>query len=98
MKYLMNTFRGYYDVTVKITEDSYHYIDENRLINPKPMIFDYKELQWLKDNLYDFVVKSYPQLSKETLQQIRTINIEDLNQEHIFSLPIPILLTRIYIF
>ena len=46
----MNTFRGYYNVTSKIVEDDYTFIDENRLINPKPMIFVYKELQWLKEN------------------------------------------------
>lgn len=82
----MNTFRGYYNVTSKIVEDDYTFIDENRLINPKPMIFDYKELQWLKENLYDFVKKSYPQISKETLNKINTINLEELrSRPYIFT-------------
>ena len=74
----MNTFRGYCNVTVKITEDGYQYIDEKSLVNQKPMIFDYKELQWLKDNLYGFVVKNYPAISKKTLDQIQTITVDEL--------------------
>lgn len=82
----MNTDLGYKDITDKIVEDGYQYIDENRLINPKPMIFDYKELQWLKENLYDFVKKSYPQISKETLERVETITIDELkSRPYIFT-------------
>lgn len=85
-KYYMNTSRGYYEVTNKIIEDGYQYVDENRLINPKPMIFDYKELQWFKENLYDFAQKNYPQLSKEILVQLKTISIEELkSRPYIFT-------------
>ncbi|SDG64946.1 hypothetical protein [Epilithonimonas hungarica] len=86
MEYFMNTFRGYYNVTSKIVEDDYKFIDENRLINPKPMVFEYKELQWVKENLYDFVQKSYELLSKETLEQVKTVSIENIkSRPYIFT-------------
>lgn len=85
-KYFINTDLGYKDITDKIVEDGYQYIDENRLINPKPMIFDYKELQWLKENLNDFVKKSYPQISKETLERVGTITTDELkSRPYIFT-------------
>ncbi|MCU7618756.1 hypothetical protein NZ698_16290 [Chryseobacterium sp. PBS4-4] len=82
----MNTFRGYYDITDKITEDGYKFINENFLINPNPMTFKYKELLWIKENLYEFIKKSYPAISKKTLDEIQTITVDEIKlRPYIFT-------------
>jgi len=85
-QYYISTSSGIQNCNYLIEEKGFKYIDENRLISPKPMVFDYKELQWLKENLSSFVSKSYPQLSKETLEQIKTISIEEIkSRPYIFT-------------
>lgn len=84
--YYINTSRGYYDVTDKIINEGYKYINDNFLVNPQPMTFDYKELQWLKDNIYEFVKKSYSAISKEILDEIKTIKIDEIkSRPYIFT-------------
>lgn len=86
MKYFMNTFRGYYDVTDKIIEDGYRFINENFLINPNPMTIDYEELIWIRENLYEFIKKSYPAISKTTLDKIQTITVDEIKlRPYIFT-------------
>ena len=66
----MNTTVGYYNVTDKILKDSYKWVDENRLINPDPMKFDYNELLLIKETLYTFTIKNYPDLPENILKKI----------------------------
>ena len=75
-EYYMNTTVGYYNVTDKILEDGYKWVDENRLINPDLMKFDYNELLLIKETLYTFVIKNYPDLPENILKNIKEITIE----------------------
>lgn len=85
-KYFINTDLGYQDVSNKIVDDGYTYIDENRLINPKPMIFDYNELKWLRENLYNYVIYSYPMLSSQAFEDIRNISLDNIkSRPYIFT-------------
>jgi len=79
-EYYMNTTVGYYNVTDKILEDGYKWVDENRLINPHPMEFDYNELLLIKETLYTFVIKSYPDLPENILKNIKEITIEEIKK------------------
>lgn len=79
-EYYMNTTVGYYNVTDKILEDGYKWVDENRLINPHPMEFDYNELLLIKETLYSFVIKNYPDLSENTLKKIKNITTEEIKK------------------
>lgn len=84
-QYYISTSMGMQNCNYLI-EKGFIYIDENRLISPKPLAFDYKDLNWLKENLYDFVKKSYPQLSKETLEKTKTITIEEIkSRPYVFT-------------
>lgn len=79
-KYYMNTTVGYYNVTDKILKDGYKWVDENRLINPDPMKFNYNELLLIKETLYTFVIKSYPDLPENILKKIKEITIEEIKK------------------
>ena len=79
-KYYMNTTVGYYNVTDKILKDSYKWVDENRLINPDPMKFDYNELLLIKETLYTFAIKNYPDLPENILKKIKDITIEEIKK------------------
>lgn len=79
-EYYMNTTVGYYNVTDKILKDGYKWVDENRLINPDPMKFDYNELLLIKETLYTFVIKNYPDLSENTLKKIKNITTEEIKK------------------
>ena len=76
----MNTTVGYYNVTDKILKDGYKWVDENRLINPDPMKFNYNELLLIKETLYTFVIKSYPDLPENILKKIKEITIEEIKK------------------
>lgn len=79
-KYYMNTTVGYYNVTDKIIKDGYKWVDENRLINPDPMKFDYNELLLIKETLYTFAIKNYPDLPENILKKIKDITIEEIKK------------------
>ena len=79
-KYYMNTTVGYYNVTDKIIKDGYKWVDENRLINPDPMKFDYNELLLIKETLYTFVIKNYPDLPENILKKTKEITIEEIKK------------------
>lgn len=82
----MNTDMGYKDVTHKIVDKGYRFIDENRLVNPRPMSFDYDELFWFQQHLYSFVIKNYPEISSETIQLLKSITMEELrSRPYIFT-------------
>ncbi|WP_298823763.1 hypothetical protein [uncultured Capnocytophaga sp.] len=96
-KYYINTTVGYYNVTDKILKDGYKWVDENRLINPDPMKFDYNELLLIKETLYTFVIKSYPDLPENILKNIKEITIEEIKKSLIFLQDISIVLTKMSI-
>lgn len=73
-KYYMNTTVGYYNVTDKIIKDGYKWVDENRLINPDPIKFDYNELLLIKETLYTFAIKNYTNLPENILKNKRHYN------------------------
>ena len=75
-KYYMNTTVGYYNVTDKILKDSYKWVDENRFINPYPMKFDYNELLLIKETLYTFAIKSYPDLPENILKKQKKLQLK----------------------
>lgn len=85
-EYYISTSRGMRNCNHLINEMGYKYVDKNRLISPKPMVFDYNELNWLKENLCDFVKKSYPNLSKKVMEQVQTISTDELrSRPYIFT-------------
>ena len=96
-KYYMNTTVGYYNVTDKILKDSYKWVDENRLINPDPMKFDYNELLLIKETLYTFAIKNYADLPENILKKIKDITIEEIKKSLIFLQDISIVLTKMSI-
>jgi hypothetical protein len=96
-KYYMNTTVGYYNVTDKIIKDGYKWVDENRLINPNPMKFDYNELLLIKETLYTFVIKNYPDLPENILKNIKEITIEEIKKSLIFLQDISIALMKMFI-
>lgn len=84
-QYYINTAMGMKNCNDLIAK-GYQYVDENRLINPKPMTFNNEELNWIKKNLYDFVKKSYSVISKEALIDIQNLNLETIkSRAYIFS-------------
>lgn len=96
-KYYMNTTVGHYNVTDKIIKDGYKWVDENRLINPNPMKFDYNELLLIKETLYTFVIKNYPDLPENILKNIKEITIEEIKKSLIFLQDISIALMKMSI-
>ena len=93
----MNTTVGHYNVTDKIIKDGYKWVDENRLINPNPMKFDYNELLLIKETLYTFVIKNYPDLPENILKNIKEITIEEIKKSLIFLQDISIALMKMSI-